>query len=95
MIDYREILRLHDLGNSQRSIALEVQSARDTVASTLKAAQKAGVSWPLDDDISNEELQEVLFPGKYAFASPYTVPDYEWIHRELAKMGVTLTLLWS
>ena len=36
-----------------------------------------------------------MFPGKYAAASPYTVPDYERIHRELARTGVTLTLLWS
>ncbi len=95
MVDYREILRLHSLGNSQRCIALEVQSSRDTVAAAIKAAQKAGVSWPLDDDTSNDELQEVLFPGKYASVSPYTVPDYERIHHELARMGVTLTLLWS
>lgn len=95
MVDYREILRLHSLGNSQRSIALAVQSSRDTVASVITVAKAAGVSWPLDDDVSNPELQEILFPGKYAFASPYTVPDYEWIHRELARNGVTLTLLWG
>ena len=49
MVDYREILRLHDLGRSQRGIALEVQSSRDTVAATITAAKAAGVSWPLDD----------------------------------------------
>ena len=95
MIDYREILRLHSLKKSQRSIALEVQSSRDTVAATIHAAEAAGVSWPLDDDTTNEDLQEVLFPGRYVYASPYTVPDYEWIHRELARSGVTLTLLWG
>ena len=95
MVDYREILRLHDLGRSQRGIALEVQSSRDTVAATITAAKAAGISWPLDDEVSNADIQEILFPGKYAMASPYTVPDYEWIHRELARMGVTLTLLWS
>lgn len=95
MVDYREILRLHDLGRSQRGIALEVQSSRDTVAATITAAKAAGVSWPLDDEVSNADIQEILFPGKYTMASPYTVPDYEWIHRELARMGVTLTLLWS
>ena len=95
MIDYREILRLHDLGRSQRGIAQEVQSSRDTVAATITAAKAAGISWPLEDDVSNSDLQEILFPGKYATASPYAVPDYEWIHRELARTGVTLTLLWS
>ncbi len=95
MIDYREILRLHSLGNSQRSIAPQVQSSRDTVADTIKAAKKAGVSWPLEDDVSNEMLEEILFPGKISPISPYSTPDYEWIHRELARTGVTLTLLWS
>lgn len=95
MIDYREILRLHNLGKSQRSIALVIQSSRDTVAATITAAKAAGVFWPLDNNVSNEDLQDILFPGKYAPASPYTMPDYEWIHRELARMGVTLTLLWS
>lgn len=95
MIDYSEILRLHSLGRSQRSIALEVQSSRDTVAATLTAARAAGISWPLADDITNADLQEILFPGRYVSASPYAVPDYEWIHRELARTGVTLSLLWS
>ena len=95
MVDYREILRLKDLGKSQRSIAQIVQSSRNTVAEVLVAAKAANVSWPLDDNVTNADIQEVLFPGKYAHASPYTVPDYEWIHRELARTGVTLTLLWG
>lgn len=64
MIDYREILRLSSLGTSQRGIAVEVQSGRDTVAKVLAAAQAAGISWPLDDDVTNEMIQEILFPGK-------------------------------
>lgn len=95
MIDYREILRLYSLEHSQRSIAREVKSSRDTVAEVLKAADAVGISWPLDDSVTNEDIQEILFPGRYAFASPYTVPDYQYIHEELAKKGVTLTLLWE
>lgn len=95
MVDYREILRLHSLGNSQRSIAATVRSSRDTVADVLKAADAAGVSWPLADDVSNAEIQKILFPGKYAYASPHTMPEFQWIHSELAKKGVTLTLLWD
>lgn len=95
MANYREILRLYSLGTSQRSIAREVQSSRDTVADVIKAAEAAGIAWPLDDDVTNGDIQEILFPGKYVFASPYTEPDYQWIHTELAKKGVTLTLLWD
>ena len=74
MVDYREILRLQDLGDSQRSIVLKVQSSRNTVAAVIVAAKAAGVFWPLDDDVTNEDISEILFPGKYAMASPYTVP---------------------
>ena len=95
MIDYREILRLKYLNKSQRSIAQAVQSSRNTVADVLAAAKAANVTWPLDDDITNADIREVLFPGRYALASPYTIPDFDWIHRELALPGVTLTLLWG
>lgn len=95
MTDYREILRLLSLEHSQRSVAREAKCSRDTVAEVLKAAAAAGIAWPLDDDVTNKDIQEILFPGRYAFASPYTVPDYQYIHEELAKKGVTLTLLWE
>ena len=87
MANYREILRLHSLGTSQRSIAQQVQSSRDTVADIIKSAKAAGISWPLGDDVTNEMIQELLFPGKYALACPYTLPDFAEIHRELAKNG--------
>ena len=93
MIDYREILRLNSLGYSRRRISSMVGSSHHTVDQTLAAAECSGIKWPLDDDITNEELQSIMFPGKYAYASPYTIPDFAQIHRDLAKPGVTLTLL--
>ena len=53
MTSYREILRLQSLRSSQRSIAREVQSTRDTVTDVIKAAKAAGITWPLDDDVTN------------------------------------------
>ena len=49
----------------------------------------------MGDDVTNEMIQELLFPGKYALACPYMQPDFPEIHKELAKKGVTLTLLWE
>ncbi len=94
MVDYREILRYANLGYSRKQISLTVQSSHHTVEDTLKAAHEKGIAWPLDEDITNGDLQEILFPGKHTGASPYTQPDFAWIHRELARHGVTLTLLW-
>ena len=41
------------------------------------------------------QLERLLFPGKYSAVSMYVEPDYPYIHRELAKHGVALTLLWE
>lgn len=95
MVDYREILRLASLRHSQRTIASSVGSSRHTINAVLTAAANSGIEWPLDEDVSNALLQSTLFPGNYASASHHAEPDYGCIHRELAKSGVTLTLLWT
>ena len=95
MIDYRNILRLHSEGHSQRTMERELYCSRHTISDVLDKAKKAGISWPLGEDVTNEMIQELLYPGKYALACPYTQPDFPEIHRELAKKGVTLTLLWE
>ena len=40
-------------------------------------------------------MERMLFPDKYKSVCLYIEPDYPYIHRELAKHGVTLTLLWE
>ncbi|MDE6280263.1 MAG: IS21 family transposase, partial [Oscillospiraceae bacterium] len=95
MTDYREILRLCSLNYSQRSIAQTAGCSRNTVEKVLRTAREKGVQWPLEDDVTNRELEELLFPEKYRNASMYTEPDYLYIHRELAKPGVTMALLWE
>ena len=95
MIDYREILRLDSLEYSRRRISSMVNSSHHTVEDTLKAAHDTGITWPLEDDVTNAELQGILFPWKYVSDSVYAMPDFAYIHRELAKNGVTLTLLWE
>ncbi|MBY0595224.1 IS21 family transposase [Bacillus bingmayongensis] len=95
MIRYREILRLHSQGVSQRGIASSCSHSRNTVNEVLKRAQTHGISWPFENDISDGELQELLFPEKNAISNFRRKPDCEYVHKELAKSGVTLSLLWD
>ena len=75
MVDYMEILRLSsDPKNSQRCIASIVHSSRHTIRDVLEAAKKAGVSWPLDDTVTNEMLKRILFPEKSTAETLYTQP---------------------
>ena len=95
MTNYREILRLSSLQYSQRTIESMAHCSRHTVRDVLQAASERGVSWPLPDDITNAELEQLLFPNKHKASSQYAEPDYPYIHRELARSGVTLMLLWE
>lgn len=93
MIKYREILRLHGQGLSQRGIASACACSRNSVSDVLKRAAELEIAWPLDSDIPDAELQRILFPDKHQSDSRKQ-PDCEYIHKELAKSGVTLSLLW-
>ncbi len=95
MTNYRKILELHSQGYSQISIESSVRSSHQTVRAVLDRAAELHITWPLEDDVTNEMLDE-LFNGKRSGnPSPYAVIDYDYIHRELSKKGVTLTLLWQ
>ena len=95
MVDYREILRLDKENYSQRQIEASTGISRHTVSDVLAAAKAAGIEWPLGEEVTNEDLRSILFPGKFLSQSEYLEPDYAMIHKELAKPGVTLTLLWN
>lgn len=93
MIKYREILRLHAQDLSIRSIASSVGSSRNTVSDVLKRAMEKDVLWPLEKDVDDAELQDFLFPEKN-HSILRRKPDCVHIHKEMARSGVTLSLLW-
>ena len=95
MVNYKEILRLASEGTSQRQIAVSVGHSRDTVSEFLAAAKVHNLSWSLDESVTNEQIEAILFPERHSAISMYLEPDYVYIHSELAKRGVTLTLLWN
>jgi transposase len=64
------------------------------VASVLKKAGDKEVGWEAAQRLTNTELAGRLFPGGQT-QPVYKMPDYEYIHREMAKSGVTLSLLWA
>lgn len=95
MVKYREILRLQAQGLSQRSIAASCSNSRNTVKNVLEQAERHGLAWPLEQDMSDGKIQELLFPEKNKVGNIQRMPDCEYIHKELAKSGVTLSLLWD
>jgi len=94
MTNYREILRLGSLGIQKLDIAAACGCSRNTVASVLKIAQEKGIAWETHKTRNNAELALLLFPAEQKQPA-FKKPDYEYVHREMAKSGVTLSLLWA
>ena len=93
MTKYKEILRLQSLGINNTRIADACGCARSTVISTLQYAAAKGLTWDSVRDWSEKEVADKLLPSVDT-RQTYKMPDYETVHREMQKSGVTLNLLW-
>lgn len=91
----KEVLRLKALGLTKRQIARSVSVARSTISEYIKKAEAAGIPWPLPDGLDDDALERLLFPLDCKPKDRSRLPDYGYIHTELKKKGVTLSLLWE
>jgi transposase len=94
MTKYKEILRLHSQGISNRSIAASLECSRNTVRKALERAGEENISWPLPESLTDRMLEQRLF-GRRGSVHQRKMPDWEYIHQEMAHAGVTLSLLWN
>ena len=90
----RQILQLYAENHSQRSIANILGVSRNTVASVIAGLKRTGKMVPELCALDDGKLAETLFPEK-AYEPVQVLPDFEKIHKELLRNGVTLRLLWE
>jgi transposase len=83
----REILRLRwGCQLSERVVARSCRISHSTVGDYVKRAETAGLKWPLPEDLSENQLYELLFPRTEQLTPKATpVPDWEKLHLELHK----------
>jgi len=93
MTNYREILRLRSLGLNHSQIAASSGVARQTVITTLSKAIAIGLDWQGAESMDDKELALKLFPPMET-KPVFKMPDYNYVHTEMSKPGVTLQLLW-
>ena len=97
MRQIHEILRLKYQNQlSLREIARSCGLPVSTVGDYVKRAEAAGLTWPLPEGMSEEELTKQLFgSGLEAPPQCQPLPDWLYIHNELGRKNVTLQLLWE
>jgi len=93
----REVLRLSWGGKlSPRAVAHSCGMGRTTVREYLQRAERAGLSWPLPEGLTDGDLERLLFPPPVSPTNaPRSVPDWNTVHEDLKRKGVTLFLLWE
>ena len=96
MRDVKEVLRLKfDLKLSNSKIALAVGVSEATIERYLYRVRKNEIAWPLPADITNDQLETILYPPTEEPVGGYVIPNFQHIHTEFKRKGVTLQLLWE
>jgi hypothetical protein len=93
----REVLRLHsDLACTHRQIASACHISPSTVGAYLERAAEAGLTWADAAPLTEVEVEARLFTyvGRSEPKARAAI-DFDWVHVELARPGVTLQLLWG
>ena len=97
MSDFLTIVRAVYSGLSQRKVAATHGVSRNTVSLYLRKARDQG--WltlkdldALDDTAVTQGLLQITAPSRDA---TFKMPDFDYVHAELAKPHVTLKLLWE
>jgi transposase len=94
----RQVLQLHFGAHaSSRVIARDVGVGRTTVQDYLTRASAAGLGWPLPPDLTDEALEQRLFPAprNKPGARRHPEPDWALLVREMKRPGVSLLILWE
>ena len=91
----RHALRMRAGGLSMREIAASLGVGQSTLSDYLKRAARAGLAWPLPENLTDAALEAALFqPVGGATRRVQAQPNWPAVHRELRRKNVTLALLW-
>lgn len=94
----RQILQLHfGAQASARVIARDLGVARSTVQGYLTRATAAELAWPLPAELTDQLLEQRLFPpaSLKRGVRRYPEPDWAALVREMKRPGVNLMILWE
>ncbi len=95
MCKISEILRQrHELKRCYRDIGQSLTISISTINDYLIRARAAGISWPLPEGMDEQALHDKLFLPATRIGVDRPLPDWEMVHRERRKKGMTLQLLW-
>ncbi len=94
-INVKLILQLLDAGMSGNSIAATRHISKHSIGEVRDIAEEQNIHYSDVQNLSDAEAYSMFFPDRFAIETLFRDPDYEYVHKELKKVGVTLKLLWQ
>ena len=94
-INVKLILELKASGLSRNQIATTRHMSKHSVSDVINIAREKAITYESVKHLSDDEVYRMIFPDKFAIETLYEEPDYEYVHQELKRVGVTLKLLWQ
>ncbi|SEL15624.1 hypothetical protein SAMN04487770_106137 [Butyrivibrio sp. ob235] len=94
-INVKLILELRE-GNMSRNMIAETRHiSRHSVSDVFAIADEKGIKYADVRNLDDNAVYQMFYPDKHVVEKMFKEPDYEYIHDELKKVGVTLKLLWE
>jgi len=95
MRDVKKVLEMRSQNYSQRQISVSLKISRDTIRKIFNVADDKKVCWSSVKDLSESDVQNLLFEQEMKINLSIKQPDFDYIHKELLKPGTTIKLLWE
>lgn len=95
MRDVKKVLEMRSQNYSQRQISVSLKISRDTIRKIFNIADDKKVCWSSVKDLSESDVQNLLFEQEMKINLSIKQPDFDYIHKELLKPGTTIKLLWE
>ena len=62
--------------------------SRTSISEVLNAAKERDINYNDNENKTEEEVYDILFPEKFSFMDIYEPVNYEYVHKELSKTAM-------
>ena len=69
--------------------------SKHSVSDVFRIAKEQGIRFQDIQFLEPDEVYRLVYPDRHINETIYAIPDYEKVHKELGRTGVTLKLLWE
>ena len=94
-IPVKLVMKYRDQGLSRNMIAKTQKVGKSSVSEVFKRAEELQLCYQDIESLTDIEAYRRFFPERYQSEILYDAPNYDDIHKELQRVGVTLKILWQ